>query len=88
MLVSLADVVFIKNKNNKMKWTKLRRSSGLLEHVCEHGVGHPDYESAKEVAKHYGHDIGAWLIHGCDGCCKRNDFPDKLKYERQNRTTL
>lgn len=29
-----------------MTWTLTRRETGLLEHVCEHGVGHPNYASA------------------------------------------
>ena len=59
-----------------MKWTKLRRMSGLLEHVCEHGVGHPDMNSVKELAKAGYEGFG---VHGCDGCCKRKDFPGKLE---------
>jgi len=53
-----------------MVWRRLRRASGLLEHLCPHGVGHPDYESAKKIATELGHDVKYWLIHGCDGCCK------------------
>lgn len=54
-----------------MKWEKNVRSSGLIEWVCEHGVGHPDIASVKEM----GNDC--WGIHGCDGCCHRDDFPGK-----------
>lgn len=53
-----------------MKWTTITRETGLIEHVCVHGVGHPDPESAKELGE-------GWGIHGCDGCCSRNDFPGK-----------
>lgn len=61
-----------------MKWTKTIRASGLIEWVCEHGVGHPDYESAVYLNTH-GHEgsRGTWGIHGCDGCCSRDDFPGK-----------
>jgi len=45
--------------------------SGLVEELCEHGVGHPVRESAERVAKHYGHPVDVWLQHGCDGCCKK-----------------
>ena len=39
----------------------LTRSSGIIEWICEHGVGHP-----VEVPD----NIKSWgLIHGCDGCC-------------------
>ena len=54
-----------------MKWTKNIRASGLLEWVCEHGIGHPDMDSAKRL-----HMEG---IHGCDGCCSRKDFPGNVK---------
>jgi len=60
-----------------MKWTKCNRASGLLEWVCEHGVGHPDYLSACNVAKEHGHHVETWLVHGCDGCCDRKDFPGR-----------
>ena len=33
-----------------MKWTKLLRETGLVEWVCEHGVGHPDVKSPRRVA--------------------------------------
>lgn len=58
-----------------MNWTKATRASGLIEHVCEHGVGHPDPASAAHEAARRGHDTDTWLIHGCDGCCGRPDFP-------------
>ncbi len=29
-----------------MKWQTIRRETGLVEHVCEHGVGHPNHGSA------------------------------------------
>jgi hypothetical protein len=45
----------------------IRRDSGLVEHVCEHGVGHPAYGSVHWMEingmKGYG-------VHGCDGCCR------------------
>ena len=58
-----------------MKWTTTTRTSGLLEHVCEHGVGHPDPESAKKVAEKYGHPADIWMTHGCCGCCGKEDYP-------------
>lgn len=36
---------------------------GLVEAICEHGVGHPIPENVAA-----GHSNG---IHGCDGCCAR-----------------
>lgn len=55
-----------------MHWEKIVRGSGLIEWVCEHGVGHPDSESVKKLGEPYG-------IHGCCGCCNRDDFPGKVK---------
>lgn len=60
-----------------MKWQRTVRASGLIEWVCEHGVGHPDERSAEKIAKSLGHSKDTWLTHGCDGCCSREDFPGK-----------
>ena len=40
------------------------RETGLLEDVCEHGVGHPNQDFLK---KEGWPDV--WSVHGCDGCC-------------------
>jgi len=70
-----------------MKWTKITRASGLIEHVCVHGVGHPDPESAIKVSLKYSpnrtekeirENGTAWTVHCCDGCCCRDDFPGKV----------
>ena len=58
--------------NDKTPWVRtIRRASGLVEHVCQHGVGHPAIGSVlwldragPEGAK------GSWGTHGCDGCCR------------------
>ena len=63
------------------------RDSGIVEHVCKHGVGHPVPASAKETALKYRaweredtfygrmpkkkDCIRAWNVHGCDGCCQK-----------------
>jgi len=60
-------------------WSKTIRSSGLLEWVCEHGVGHPDFKSAEVLAETHNDKVDTWLIHGCDGCCQHKDFPSKNK---------
>ncbi len=60
-----------------MKWTKNFRASGLLEWVCSHGVGHPDGNVVKELNKRY--KSTAWGVHGCDGCCSRDDFPSNKR---------
>jgi hypothetical protein len=53
-----------------MIWKRIIRASGLIEWQCEHGVGHPDSKSVKRMGE-------CWGIHGCDGCCGRDDFPGK-----------
>ena len=63
----------------KMIWKKNIRATGLIEWVCECGVGHPDRSSAETIAKKFKHKTKTWLIHSCCGCCKRNDFPGKKK---------
>lgn len=61
----------------EMKWFRQIRETGLIEYRCEHGVGHPDHASAARLEKHYDDDAGIWLVHGCDGCCRRDDFPGR-----------
>lgn len=50
-------------------WRLQRRETGLLEAICEHGVGHPIPESAKFMATANKQDEWVWTMHGCDGCC-------------------
>lgn len=40
--------------------------SGLVERICEHGVGHDDPDSVAYLQKHGNMWAG---VHGCDGCC-------------------
>jgi hypothetical protein len=35
-----------------------RGDRGIIERVCDHGIGHPDPD-----------DRNRDKIHGCDGCC-------------------
>ena len=49
----------------------------LIERICDHGVGHPDPDSASFMAK-TGWGKGIW-IHGCDGCCREPEKPAKVK---------
>lgn len=49
-----------------------RADRGLMERVCEHGVGHPDpddLEHKRRVMKPREYRAHAFPIHGCDGCC-------------------
>jgi len=54
----------------KSKWAiqQIVRESGLVEDVCEHGVGHPNIEWLLKYD--VSNDLGFW-IHGCDGCCSK-----------------
>lgn len=54
----------------------LRRETGLVEGICEHGVGHPIWGSADWMALYFGHprDDNPWLVHGCDGCCSDQEW--------------
>ena len=60
-------------KYPKPDWAvhQLIRSTGLIEDVCEHGVGHPNESwmlHQKFSDPDYKHK--QWGVHGCDGCCK------------------
>lgn len=57
-------------KDAAMNW---RIDRQILERICDHGIGHPDHDSAK-----YLESIGKGYenVHGCDGCCSGNYFGD------------
>jgi hypothetical protein len=54
------------NSNHHMNlWPQNWRSDrGIMERICEHGVGHPDPDDPKSADKYE-------AVHGCDGCCAR-----------------
>lgn len=52
------------------------RSSTLIEDICEHGVGHPNPDSAAYL--NWRDKTEHWGTHGCDGCC--GPLPDKYDY--------
>lgn len=60
-------------------WTTIRRETGLVEHVCSHGVGHPNFYSAARLNNYRDFDDNPWLVHGCDGCCSDASFPGRKK---------
>jgi hypothetical protein len=45
------------------RWAPPHDYRGIMERICEHGIGHPDPDDLK-IQLHQ--DAG---IHGCDGCC-------------------
>lgn len=56
----------------KVPWVDtIRRATGLVEHICEHGIGHPAYGSVDWLEKHGHKDMG---VHGCDGCCQTPEW--------------
>lgn len=46
-----------------------RGDTGVMERICNHGIGHPDPDGM-----HYWRARGDdWAgVHGCDGCCRVN----------------
>jgi hypothetical protein len=73
----LDDVDLLKKLGVNYNW----RSSGLLEWVCMHGVGHPVYSSTKYMDLLMGKGSkGSWGVHTCDGCCKK---PPKGLYQKK-----
>lgn len=50
--------------------THWRGDRGIMERVCEHGVGHPDPDSLENIRRVLGDKRAAVeSVHGCDGCC-------------------
>ncbi len=54
--------------------------SFLIERICPHGIGHPDPDSARFIAKQEGN--GSINVHGCDGCCREKWPPTYREYQR------
>lgn len=50
----------------------IRRETGLIEHTCIHGVGHPAWGSTDWMTQTTGQE--SWDVHGCDGCCGDPDW--------------
>ena len=50
-------------KDAPLNW---REDRGILERICVHGCGHPDFDSAAYLETV---GQGAENVHGCDGCC-------------------
>ncbi|MAF24395.1 hypothetical protein CL634_02250 [bacterium] len=56
----------------KPEWavSQLTRSTGLVEDVCEHGIGHPNRDWI--VRRKFSRPKESyWGTHGCDGCCSK-----------------
>ena len=51
------------SNHHMIDWPQVWRDDRkLMERVCPHGIGHPDPD-----------DISKDKIHGCDGCCIKED---------------
>jgi hypothetical protein len=52
------------SEHHMRAWPQLWRGDrGIMERMCEHGVGHPDPDDRQ---------VRLWPaagVHGCDGCC-------------------
>ena len=46
--------------------TNWREDRGMMERICPHGIGHPDPD-----------DKDADPVHGCCGCCCKNNTESK-----------
>lgn len=55
------------NIQNRENWPyNWREDRGIMERLCKHGCGHPDFDSADYLERNgqrYQND------HGCDFCC-------------------
>jgi len=64
------------SNHNMLDLPILIRETGLVERICEHGVGHPDPDSMRYLNKHSAPGArGAWGVHGCCGCCAKRRAP-------------
>ena len=62
----------IHNPNPMWEFGRLfwRSDRGIMERICEHGVGHPTKESWAFLVRVGGAKFAeAEMVHGCDGCC-------------------
>jgi len=65
-------MVKIPTKYIKPPWAvnQIIRENGMIEDICEHGIGHPNHVWYQERVKKHGTSIG---IHGCCGCCLKKE---------------
>ena len=52
-----------------------RSDRGMMERICEHGVGHPDPDDyAYHKSRNFnGSGDDGYGVHGCDFCCMKGD---------------
>lgn len=57
----------VHNSQFECDWRyRWRSDRGIMERICEHGVGHPDPD---QVSYFEYEGMSGQNIHGCDGCC-------------------
>lgn len=49
-----------------------RKDRGMMERICEHGVGHPDPDEYWMTNDDYAEQREWLAVHGCDGCCEES----------------
>lgn len=50
-----------------------RADRGLMERLCEHGIGHPDPDDLaykRRTMSEADFEARAFDVHSCDGCCR------------------
>lgn len=63
----MSDKSNIKTESPGVPWIQtIRRSSGLIEHICKCGVGHPAIGSVQFLELQ---GMEMMDVHGCCGCC-------------------
>lgn len=67
--------------------THWRGDRGIMERICEHGVGHPDPDGIEYIRQTRGREAAdVESVHGCDGCCVApQEWEDMLRaYEERH----
>ena len=56
-------------------WPQLWRADRqFMERTCSHGIGHPDPDQWEYLVEKYGKKRAkSEFVHGCDGCCWKED---------------
>lgn len=58
-------------KDAQLNW---RADRGIMERICEHGIGHDDLD---DLAFRRKMGVESSGIHGCDGCCSGIDYSQR-----------
>jgi hypothetical protein len=73
-------VIHNPSNHNMKDWpTNWRFDRQIMERICECGVGHPDPDDLvfkKDMAEKFGRDEYDKGIHGCCGCCMKEEIKE------------